>query len=123
MGGTQRIDQGLTRRRPGSQSVRSWLILLTWFSGLALLVVGHIGRRPLFGSITLVGIAANCRAEGVLFVLASLCANGVGCSRVSIRSAHASKALCGWSSSSRAPSTCIASGTTKTTNRVHRTID
>jgi hypothetical protein len=48
------------------------LVLSTWFAGLALLTADKIGARQLFGGAVLLGIAATGRAEGSLYLLASL---------------------------------------------------
>jgi hypothetical protein len=48
------------------------LLTFTWFLGLVLLTADDIRGAQLFGSAGLLGIAATCRAEGLLFPLASL---------------------------------------------------
>ena len=48
------------------------MVFFTWFSGLALLTAKDIGARQLFGGAALLGIAATCRAEGTLYMAASL---------------------------------------------------
>jgi hypothetical protein len=48
------------------------LIMATWFGGLALLTADAIGARQLFGGAVLLGIAATSRAEGSLYLAASL---------------------------------------------------
>jgi hypothetical protein len=48
------------------------LILSTWFAGLALLTANEIGALQLVGGAVLLGIAATSRAEGSLYLLASL---------------------------------------------------
>jgi hypothetical protein len=48
------------------------LIFLTWFSGLALLSTREIGARQLFAGATLLAIAATCRMEGPLYLVASV---------------------------------------------------
>ena len=54
------------------------LVLSTWFAGLALLTADEIGARELFGGAVLLGIAATSRAEGGLYLLASLFLIDVG---------------------------------------------
>jgi hypothetical protein len=48
------------------------LALSTWFAGLALLTVPEIHGRQLFGGAVLLGLAATSRAEGCLYLVASL---------------------------------------------------
>lgn len=48
------------------------LLLCTWFAGLALLSAEVVGPRQLVAGAALLGIAATCRAEGSLYLLASL---------------------------------------------------
>lgn len=48
------------------------LMLLAWFSGLALLTADDVGARQIFGGAALLGIAATCRAEGVLYLVTAL---------------------------------------------------
>lgn len=47
------------------------LCFATWFFGLALLTTEEIGPKQLLGAAGLLGIAATCRAEGSLYLLAS----------------------------------------------------
>jgi hypothetical protein len=48
------------------------LLLLTWFAGLALLSTPHLGARALRTGITLLGIAATLRIEGMVYLVAGL---------------------------------------------------
>ncbi len=48
------------------------LCFATWFMGLTLLTTAEIGARELVGGAALLGIATTCRAEGVLYLAASL---------------------------------------------------
>ncbi len=48
------------------------MMLASWFSGLALLSSPEMGGRAIFGGAVLLGIAATCRMEGPLTLVASL---------------------------------------------------
>jgi hypothetical protein len=48
------------------------MLLVCWFSGLALLSAPAMDGRALFGGAVLLGIAATCRMEGALYLVASL---------------------------------------------------
>src|SRR5438132_5199501 len=48
------------------------LIAATWFSGLALISTDKPDGKQLFAGAVLLGIAATCRAEGSLYLVASL---------------------------------------------------
>src|SRR5262249_53908873 len=48
------------------------LMFLGWFSGLMLLSTEDGGARELVAGATLLGIAASCRMEGGLYLLASV---------------------------------------------------
>ena len=61
------------------------LVLFTWFFGLALLTANDIGPRQMVGGATLLGIAATSRAEGSLFLLASLLLIDVGALFAAVR--------------------------------------
>lgn len=50
----------------------SGFMLSMWFAGLVLLTADEIGPRQLFGGAILLGLAATSRAEGSLYLLASL---------------------------------------------------
>jgi hypothetical protein len=61
------------------------LLLACWFSGLALLSAPSPGPRALVGGATLLGIAATCRGEGELYLIASLLLLDVGALLASVR--------------------------------------
>lgn len=48
------------------------LLLASWFCGLALLSAPHVTARAMVSGATLLGIAATCRMEGLVFLMASL---------------------------------------------------
>jgi len=48
------------------------LILVTWFSGLALLSAPAVDRLSTFGGAALLGVAASARMDGLLYLAASL---------------------------------------------------
>lgn len=48
------------------------MLLASWFSGLALLSSPVLDERAMFGGAALLGVAATCRMEGALFLIASV---------------------------------------------------